>query len=129
MFLLLIRSTQNQSKRVLSVFNLFWNYWSKWRQILDGSLKSLWFWWSEVHKRNKRPKGVRRVFSIFVCGAFIFQSIFLHVPYKNLFTLYGLQIVYDSYRFQDIRWSKFGFVCSYKFLWKIPVRSMATYSL
>ena len=30
-----------------------------------------------VHKRNKRPRGVKRVLSVFVVQLFIFQSIFM----------------------------------------------------
>jgi hypothetical protein len=43
------------------------------------------FCWPEAYKRNKRTKGVKKN-GVYFC-TFIFQPLFLHVPYKNIFFL------------------------------------------
>lgn len=50
-------------------------------------------------KKPRGPKVLKRM-SIFVCGSFIFQPIFLHVPYKKIFFSMG-HILYGFYRSQD----------------------------
>ena len=65
-------------------------------------MKDSCFYADQKYTKETRGRKVSKRVSVFVCGVFIFQAIFLYVPYRINFIQYTY-IFFGSYLFQNIR--------------------------